>query len=139
MFGVEKISFDGFWARNTEYALKISVSSKQTKYERRVYSFMTLMADFGGFTDGVIFFPRILFFIFAKKMYTNDFYSEMPIKKKAKKNDKNIRLTSKDLMGKSLNVFDIKELEREARLISLNKVSFLRSLLCCCKSRDNRL
>ena len=48
---------------------KFRLDEVKRSYEREVYSFMTLLSDFGGFNDGVILLPAILMTMYNAKMY----------------------------------------------------------------------
>ena len=37
-----------------------SLSDVEKTYEREVYTFMELLADFGGFNDGIVLIPAIV-------------------------------------------------------------------------------
>ena len=41
-------------------SLKLQLADVMRGNERQVYSFMTLLSDFGGFNDGIVIFPAIL-------------------------------------------------------------------------------
>ena len=70
--------------------------------ERKAYSMMDFLSDFGGFNEGIKFFPSLFFGFYAARMYHNDVYSQMPVKQKRKPNGKNnvqMRFSSDRALG----------------------------------------
>ena len=54
---------------NTWYALKIELSDLTLIQERESYTFMTLMADFGGFNDAIVLIFTVLMSSYNSRMF----------------------------------------------------------------------
>ena len=65
--------------------LEVKLSSKQTRYEREAYNLLALIGDVGGFNGAVIAFPGFLMAIYSDRMFKRALQSEIPVKRKKKK------------------------------------------------------
>ena len=45
---------------------------------------MDFLSDFGGFNDGILIIPTVFFAFYSERVYQNDVYTQMPVKKKRK-------------------------------------------------------
>ena len=65
--------------------LNFLLSDIKRTYERKAYTFMTLISDIGGFNGAVFLFPAFLLSWYNKKMLMASLYEELPLKKKKSK------------------------------------------------------
>ena len=81
---------------NTGFVVRFFLSSRKNYIERQVYTFFTLLGDFGGFNGAIVMFPSYLMSLYSSKMFNNQILQELPIKKKRKKSQHDMsRLKSK--------------------------------------------
>ena len=48
-------------------------------YKRQAYTFLTLLGDFGGFNDAIVFLISIFMSSYSAKMYAAQITSELPL------------------------------------------------------------
>ena len=61
-------------------SLKLLLSDVERGNERQVYQVMAMLSDFGGFNDGVLFFPAILMTLYNSKMFYSVVAAMLPVK-----------------------------------------------------------
>ena len=114
--------------------LNFLLSDIKRTYERKAYTFMTLISDIGGFNGAVFLFPAFLLSWYNKKMLTASLYEELPLKKKKSKANSLSPLQRKIAINQSLNMGlgpdDINSLISEANSIKPRIVPFLSRLKC---------
>ena len=59
-----------------------TLSDISKTYEREVYTFMEVLGDFGGFNDGIMLFPAIFMSIYSNKMFLQNLFRLLPVKKR---------------------------------------------------------
>ena len=107
----------------------------------------TLLSDFGGFNDGLLFLPSVLMAFYAKRMFYTDTYTTMPVKRKKRLEKTNSIQDKFAFAGQGdshkLEEEDIRTLAEEANLMVLEKIRLLSSLFhmkrLCRNDRKQRL
>ena len=139
--------------KNRPNSLKFQLGDVQRTSERRVYALITLMSDFGGFTDGLNLLPAFLMAAYNSKMYYAAWASFFPIKntsatkKKKKKpellNSVQKRFQGEASLGQVLGRDDTKQLRKEARLVQVRHHAWHKALCysraCCRRDRETRI
>ena len=104
---------------------------------------MEVLGDFGGFNDGIMLIPAILMGIYSNKMFLQNLFSLLPIKKKKK-------TTGRDMMNEKCNAdqasfaltgADTKHLVEESGRVKFKRNSWLLNLCfikCLCKKKRRR-
>ena len=106
---------------------------------------MTLLADFGGFNDGVSLLPALLMASYNARMFRAAQFSYFPIKRKSKPRKKNRvqrKFAQDKPLGQALAPEDIESMNKEASFIDFETIAWVKSLLCCylcCCKRDRKL
>ena len=59
------------------YQIEISLTNEKNFYQRKAYTFLTLLGDFGGFNDAIIFLINAFMGIYSAKMYLAQISSEL--------------------------------------------------------------
>lgn len=62
--------------KNTGFAIKLS--DKKSYFSRSAYTFLTLLGDFGGFNDALIFLISLFMSSYSAKMYAAHVTQELP-------------------------------------------------------------
>ena len=55
------------------------MSNKKNFYSRSAYTFLTLLGDFGGFNDAIVFLISLFMSSYSAKMYAAHITSELPL------------------------------------------------------------
>lgn len=55
------------------------MSNKKNSYERTAYTFLTLLGDFGGFNDAIIFLISLFMSSYSSKIYAAHIASELQV------------------------------------------------------------
>ena len=61
--------------QETPVALKIMLADVKRSTERKNYSTMDFLADFGGFNEGLVLLPTFFLSFYASYMFQNDIYA----------------------------------------------------------------
>lgn len=77
---------------DSRFVSQIVLGDWKTIQDRRVYSFMALLGDFGGFNDGVVLLPTFFLTMYSSRMFMRSNGGDLPTKQKRKP-----RSTSSDL------------------------------------------
>ena len=114
--------------------MNFQLSDIKRTYERKAYTFMTLIGDVGGFNSAVFIFPAFLLSWYNKKMFTASLYEELPVKKKKSKADSYSKLQRKIASNQSLNdglnPDDINSLINEVNSVKPRIIPFFTRLKC---------
>ena len=62
------------------YSMLISLSNIQHQFERRPYTFVSLLADFGGFNDGIFLLTSSFMVIYSRQMFEGSFSEQFPVR-----------------------------------------------------------
>ena len=73
----------------TEFTFDIVLSNKLHASERQVYTFLTLLGDLGGFSDGVTIIPAFLLSFYSSRMFNASILQELPARLSKVKKNKN--------------------------------------------------
>ena len=49
--------------------IEFNLSNVQRQYERKDYDFISLLADFGGFNDGLLLLASSFMYVYSKAMF----------------------------------------------------------------------
>ena len=88
------------------------MSNKKNFYSRSAYTFLTLLGDFGGFNDAIVYLISIFMSVYSAKMYAAHITSELPLLgEPSTASIRDIRrLQDKARRGESLNRSDMETL-----------------------------
>ena len=117
-----------------------SLVQTQYQYERRSYTFVQLLADFGGFNDGLFLLTSSFMVVYSRSMFEGNFSEQFPVRRKSKKKAEqaqNRQLYDQLSKGQEyqLSAGDTKLLAQIAQRTSLFiKSSYLKSLCSPCLS-----
>ena len=64
------------------------MSNQKYEHERRFYTFMTLVGDFGGFQGAIVIFPAIFMSFYALKKFETSLLASAPIKKRRRNDER---------------------------------------------------
>ena len=81
-------------------SLKLQLADIERTSERRVYSLIQLMSDFGGFNDGLNILPAILMAVYNSRMYHAAWASFFPVKERQKKSANSLKHSSNPVIDK---------------------------------------
>ena len=56
------------------------LSDIQYQYERRSYTFISLLADFGGFNDGIFLLASSFMAVYSRTMFEGSFAERFPVR-----------------------------------------------------------
>ena len=57
----------------------------QYQYERKSYTFVQLLADFGGFNDGIFLLTSSFMVVYSRSMFEGSFSEQFPVRRKSRK------------------------------------------------------
>ena len=73
----------------TKSSIFLAMSDIKRGNVRQVYSFLSLLSDFGGFNDGVTLIPAVIMGIYNSKVFDTAKTSVFPVKRKSREKSKN--------------------------------------------------
>ncbi len=68
------------------YEMILELAPKRYEYERHDYTVVALLADFGGFNDGLLLLVSAITGLYSQSMFQGKFASMFPTQKKPNKN-----------------------------------------------------
>ena len=93
------------------------LSDKFWNLERKRYSAMSLLGDFGGFNDGILLIPTAIMGYYSSYFFNRKVAEEVPVKKKRSKKKKHRTALRQPLRDGKLSNEAINELHKEASLL----------------------
>ena len=105
-----------------EYELLIMLSKRVNTLERQVYSFFTLIGDFGGFNGAIVIFPSLFLSFYSYRMFNASLLEDLPVRTGKKKNHQKLNMLKKKLFAgtpiENINEEDISDLHSEVNKVT---------------------
>ena len=66
----------------SDFAFYITLTNNKNYYERKAYTLLGVLGDFGGFNDAIVFLISSFIGVYSEKMYNAKITAELPIFRK---------------------------------------------------------